>query len=107
MDLLAVRPESDGGAGWHVEVTVSFRPIGYIAREPAGDSGRGGSHVRKRTPEQVQAYDRAWVEAKFRAAFDFALLSVIFVPFLFDVSHVALGVHPRSAHSTPSSPVRA
>ena len=67
MDLLAVRPQSDGVVGWHVEVTVSFRPIGYIAREPAGDSGRRGSYVRKRTPEQVRAYAGDWVEAKFRS----------------------------------------
>ena len=46
MDLLAVRPQSDGVVGWHVEVTVSFRPIGYIAREAAADSGRRGSYVR-------------------------------------------------------------
>lgn len=67
MDLIAVRPNGDGVEGWHVEVTVSFRPIGYIAREPAGKDGRRGSHVRKRTPEQVQQYARAWVEAKFQA----------------------------------------
>jgi len=46
---------------------VSFRPIGYIAREPAGSAGGRGSHVRKRTPEQVRAYATGWVEAKFRA----------------------------------------
>ena len=66
MDLLAVRPESERVVGWHVEVTVSFRPIGYIAREPAGDSRSRGSYVRKRTPEQIRAYARDWVEAKFR-----------------------------------------
>jgi hypothetical protein len=67
MDLLAVRPESDGVVGCHVEVTVSFRPIGYIARESLKDSGRRGSHVRKRTPEQVTLYAHSWVDAKFRA----------------------------------------
>jgi hypothetical protein len=41
-----------------------------------------------------------------RLAFGFAMLSVIIRPFLLDVSQVALGVHPRIAHSTPSSPVR-
>jgi hypothetical protein len=66
MDLLAVRPQAKVVEGWHVEVTVSFRPIGYIAREPAGDSGRRSS-VRKRTPEQVEAYARNWVNDKFRA----------------------------------------
>ena len=67
MDLLAVRPQSDGVIGWHVEVTVSFRPIGYIAREPVGEVGRRGSYVRKRTREQVQGCARNWVEVKFRA----------------------------------------
>jgi len=40
-------------------------------------------------------------------ALGFALLSVITRPFLLDISQVARGVHPRTAHSTPSSPVRA
>src|SRR5438876_11490942 len=42
-----------------------------------------------------------------RLTFGFAMLSVIIRPFLFDVSQVAPGVHPRTAHSSPSSPVRA
>jgi hypothetical protein len=67
MDLLAIRPQGDGVVGWHVEVTVSFRPIGYIARESAGGAGRRGSYVRKRSPEQVREYAQAWVEAKFGA----------------------------------------
>jgi len=67
MDLLAVRSQPDGVVGRHVEVTVSFRFIGYIARELVGDSGRRGSYVRKRTPEQVQICARAYVDAKFRA----------------------------------------
>lgn len=67
MDLLAVCPQLDNVTGWHVEATVSFRPIGYIAREPAGNSGGRGSHVRKRTPEQVRTYAREWVDSKFRA----------------------------------------
>jgi hypothetical protein len=67
MDLLAVRPQSNDIVGWHVEVQASFRPIGYIAREPAGDPKRRGSYVRVRTPEQVQVCARAYVNAKFRA----------------------------------------
>jgi hypothetical protein len=43
-------------------VTVSFRPIGYIARDRIG-----GSYVRKRTPAKVEACVRAYVDAKFRA----------------------------------------
>jgi hypothetical protein len=75
LDLLAVRPQSDGAVGWHVEVTVSFRPIGYIAPEPVGKSGGRRSYVRKRTPEQVQFYARKWIEAKFRAPAKNALRS--------------------------------
>ena len=67
MDLLAVRPQSDGVVGRHVEVTVSFRPIGYIAPERVGVAGRRGSYVRKRTSQHVEACARAYVEAKFRA----------------------------------------
>jgi hypothetical protein len=68
MDLLAVRPQGVEVVGWHVEVTVSPRPIGYIAREPARGDGRRGSYLPPRSPEQVQKYARAWVEAKFRAS---------------------------------------
>src|SRR5438309_5398193 len=34
-------------------------------------------------------------------AFGFVRLSGIMRPFLFDVSQVALGVHPKTAHCTP------
>jgi hypothetical protein len=61
IDLLAVRPQPNGFDSWHVEVTVSFRPIGYIGRD------RNGSHVRKRTPTQMKVCARAYVDAKFRA----------------------------------------
>src|SRR5438132_9894783 len=37
-------------------------------------------------------------------AFGFAMLPVIICPFLLEVSQVAVGVHPRTAHSAPSSP---
>ena len=66
MDLIAVHHGPDGIQGWHVEVTVSFRPIGYIAPDRLG-SGRRRDYVRRRTPEQVQVCTHAYVEAKFRA----------------------------------------
>jgi hypothetical protein len=34
MDILAVRPESSGIIGWHVEVQVSFRPSATSLRLP-------------------------------------------------------------------------
>src|SRR5262245_21701347 len=67
MDLLAVCPQPDGVVGWHVEVTVSFRPKGYIARDLKRITGPKGGYLGKRTPEQVQACAHNWVEAKFRA----------------------------------------
>src|SRR4029077_20270823 len=39
-----------------------------IAPERLGATGRRGSYVRKRTPEQVRLCARAFVDAKFRAA---------------------------------------
>jgi hypothetical protein len=70
MDLLAIKPQ-DGGRviGWHVEVQISFRPIGYIAkltREILGDSKRSPSSAIERTPEQVESCARQWVQNKFR-----------------------------------------
>jgi hypothetical protein len=39
IDLLAVRPEHGGNlVGWHVEVQISFRPIGFIAKLPKSAS---------------------------------------------------------------------
>lgn len=66
MDLLAVRPSSRKPLGWHVEVTVSFGPIGYISPAPTERGGRT-DFVRKRTPAQVRTAARAWVDKKFRA----------------------------------------
>jgi hypothetical protein len=73
MDLLAVPPESDGVVGRYVEVTVSFRPIGYIAPERFGASGSRGSYVRKRTPQQVQVCARAYVGPSFAPLTKFSL----------------------------------
>jgi Holliday junction resolvase-like predicted endonuclease len=67
MDVIAVHHGPDGIQGWHVEVTVSFRPIGYIAPDQLG-SGRRRDYVRRRTAEKVQACAHAYVEAKFRAS---------------------------------------
>jgi hypothetical protein len=67
MDLLAVRPQQDGPlVGWHVEVQISFRPIGFIAKLPKiGSSSR--LSARKRTVEEVEECAREWVRAKFCA----------------------------------------
>jgi Holliday junction resolvase-like predicted endonuclease len=44
----------------HVEVTVSADPIGYVGRDA------GGSYVKKRTPEEVEAGAEEWFTRKFR-----------------------------------------
>jgi hypothetical protein len=67
MDLLAIRPQSNGTMlGWHIEVQISFRPIGFIAKLPKTTSGSRLS-ARKRTVEEVEACARTWVDLKFRA----------------------------------------
>jgi hypothetical protein len=67
MDLLAIKLQ-DGGRviGWHVEVQISFRPIGFIAKLPKTASGSRLS-ARKRTVEEIGACARTWVDLKFRA----------------------------------------
>ena len=71
MDLLAVRPKEDGQiVGRHVEVQVSFRPIGFIGKltkELIGDSGKSANSARKRTKAEVDQCAKAWVQKKFKA----------------------------------------
>jgi hypothetical protein len=72
VDLLGVHKEADGSiVGRHVEVQVSFRPVGYIAKltddlAGAGEKRRSRSSAMARTPEQVELCARAWVWAKYR-----------------------------------------
>jgi phage gp29-like protein len=67
MDLLAVRADPNGTiVGWHVEVQISFRPIGFIAKLPKA-SPTGRLSARKRSVEEVEACAKEWVVAKFRA----------------------------------------
>lgn len=69
MDLLAVHPQPEGVVvGWHVEVQVSFRPIGYIGRrtdEMIAESGGGRTSARARTREEVEKCACEWVKHKF------------------------------------------
>ncbi len=41
---------------WHVEVQISYRPVGYIG---------GDTSARRRTPDQLRAGVVQWVEKKF------------------------------------------
>jgi len=57
MDLLAIRVNGCEPEYWHLEVQVSFNPMGYIG---------GDNNARKRTKKEVAAGIDAWVEKKFR-----------------------------------------
>jgi hypothetical protein len=56
IDLLAIRPIPAGFECWHVEVQISYRPVGYIG---------GDTNARKRTPDELRAGVAQWVEKKF------------------------------------------
>ncbi len=56
IDLLAIRPMPEGLECWQVEVQISYRPVGYIG---------GDTSARRRTPEQLRAGVKQWVEKKF------------------------------------------
>ena len=59
LDLVAVRCEPKRAVvAWHVEVQVSFRPVGYVT-PPA--------NARKRTPEEMAECVDAWAKKKFLA----------------------------------------
>lgn len=71
MDLLAIRRQQDGTvAGWHVEVQVSFRPVGYICKttdELVGKTDRSKSSAKSRTQQQLESCATKWVDEKFRS----------------------------------------
>jgi hypothetical protein len=56
IDLLAIRPLPAGFECWHVEVQISYRPVGYIG---------GDTNARRRTPDELRAGVAHWVEKKF------------------------------------------
>ena len=56
IDLLALKPSQTKSEFWHVEVQVSFRPVGYIG---------GDTNAKKRTKEQIKDGVKNWVEKKF------------------------------------------
>jgi len=71
MDLLAIRQENGTRiVGWHVEVQVSFRPVGYVAKltdDLIGDSGRSPTSAKERTAEEIDVCAREWARSKFQA----------------------------------------
>ena len=56
IDLLAIRPTSEGLECWHVEVQISDRPVGYIG---------GDTNARKRTKNELHEGVEQWVVKKF------------------------------------------
>ena len=56
IDFLAVRPSEKELECWQVEVTVSFRPIGYIG---------GGSSAKRRDVSDVELGVEQYIEKKF------------------------------------------
>lgn len=70
MDILAVKPVEEALLGWHVEVQVSVRPIGYISKltkEQAKVAGIARTSAKTRNEEEIRVSAPQWVEAKFRA----------------------------------------
>ncbi len=69
LDLLGIQREASGLViGWHVEVQVSFRPIGYITKttkDMAKSSGRARGTAKLRTPNEIEICAREWVRSKF------------------------------------------
>lgn len=68
MDLLGVRPGSDGLEGCHVEVQASFRPVGYItpiAKEHLAGFAKSRTSAKSRPEVVLQRSVAAWVEKKF------------------------------------------
>ena len=60
IDLLAIKHNTQGATvHWHVEVQVSYRPIGYIG---------GDTNARKRTHAEIEHGAKLWVEKKFTSA---------------------------------------
>jgi hypothetical protein len=56
IDLLGVRTSPSGNEYWHVEVQISYRPIGYIG---------GDSNAKKRSSDEIEEGIKAWVTKKF------------------------------------------
>jgi hypothetical protein len=56
IDLLAIRPKPEGLECWHVEVQISYRPVGYIG---------GDTNARKRTKKELRKGVEQWVAKKF------------------------------------------
>jgi hypothetical protein len=71
MDLLAVRPGSEGLEARHIEAQVSTNPIAYISPLTDAQSkqfGKARTSAWARPPEVLTVTVAAWVEKKFHSA---------------------------------------
>jgi hypothetical protein len=70
LDLLGISRNSEGKVvGWHVEVQVSFRPVGYLSKltkDMAKESGKARGSAKTRTPDDLRICAVNWVNEKFR-----------------------------------------
>ena len=66
IDLLGVRPVSNNLEGCHIEVQISFRPVGYIT--PVTNSNQAAGFAKSRTSAKIRPDDllrrsvAAWVK---------------------------------------------
>jgi hypothetical protein len=69
MDLLAVRPQNNGvPIGWHVEVQIGFRPVGFIgkrSKEMIAHLGGSPTSAKERSQSEIEVCAREWVCNKF------------------------------------------
>ena len=59
IDLLAHRNTNGVDEYWHIEVQISYRPIGYVG---------GNNSAKKRTKEELVLGAKEWVEKKFTSS---------------------------------------
>lgn len=68
IDLLGIRPRQQGLEAWHIEVQISFNPIGYITQLCKAEqkrSGRKAGYVAARSASVLNQSVLEWVHKKF------------------------------------------
>jgi len=68
IDLLGVKPVENGLEARHIEVQVSFRPIGYIcplAKEYIPSFSKNKTSAKARSKQMIRPCVEAWIEKKF------------------------------------------
>jgi len=71
IDLLAIRPSESGVDAWHIEVQVSFRPIGYLGQlspeQQKEMSVRSKNSAKTRNTQQIEESITDWVKKKYHS----------------------------------------